>query len=161
MKELLQDISDYLKEKYSFFQHGFANVVKPDDAAPVMDENLNKYVGISDTFGNYFYIRTLQLTDYEPVRRGARVAFYNAQTRCRIVFIGHFDDTDDIKKIAIDGISAKGHVLNSIDTDLRRIFQTETGKPLDKDIKLNLLAVDFTVSQILSSKLCELNPCNC
>lgn len=161
MRSILNDIKTYLLTKYDYFTKGFANVSKPNQSNMIIDEDNQQYAGISDTEGNYFYIRSDKKATFTPIRRGVRIAYYSSKTTCRIVAVHHNGNADDIATSLMEGLSAKGHVVTSIDTDSTRVFRNETNTNLT-DPSLTIVAVDFEVTQIKSARNCELNPCeNC
>jgi hypothetical protein len=160
MIEQLENIKTYLLAKYTSFDEGYANVSKPNQTDIIIDSDLQKYAGITDNNGNYFYIRSLKKTNYKPIGRGSNVAYYEAATQCRIVVVHHKASEDDIKQILLNTIHAKRHHIDSIDTDSTRVFKEETGQNLEKKT-YTIVSCDFTVTDAVSAKNCTLNPCNC
>ena len=161
MKSLLTNIKNYLLTKYDYFTKGYANVSKPNLTTIIIDEDNQQYAGITDTDGNYFYIRSDKKATFTPIRRGARIAYYSSRTACKIVAVHHNGDAEDIATTLMEGISSQGHQVTATDTDSSRVFRNETNTDLTNP-SLTVVSVDFEVTQIRSARNCELNPCeNC
>lgn len=160
MKAELTALKTYLLAQYDYFDKGHANVSKPNQTDIILDEDGQNYAGITDTDGNYFYLRSTGAQSYDAIRRGARVAYYNVTTQCRAVCVHKSASTDDLIQSLVQGISAKGHVVTKAEADKTKVFREETGQNLRWN-HLTLVYVDFEISEIVSAKNCELNPCNC
>lgn len=156
----LNDIKTYLLAKYTSFNKGYANVSKPNQKNEVLDENEQQFAGINDQDGNFFYIRSLKACTYDAIKRGARTPYYKRTTQCRIVVIHHEANEEDIETILINSISSLGHTVTKIDTEKTRVFKEETGTDLPYK-HLTLVSCDFEIVDTVSTKNCELNPCNC
>jgi len=161
MNEILENIKTYLLTKYSTFQHGHANVSKPNGSDVIIDSDGQTYAGIADNLGNYFYIRSLKETTYQPVRRGARIPYYEARTTCRIVASHTLADEADILQILLNSISSEGCTATSSDIERTRVFKTETGKDPSVYELPTLVALNFDVIWISKTNNCSLTPCDC
>ena len=159
-KQQLNDIKTYLLAKYTSFNNGYANVSKPNQKDVVIDEDGQNFAGINDSEGNFFYLRSLKVASYDPQRRGAKIPFYKRTTQCRIVVIHTDANEEDIETILINSISSLGHTVTKIDTEKTRVFKEETGTDLPYK-HLTLVSCDFEIVDTVSTKNCELNPCNC
>jgi hypothetical protein len=160
MASNLNDIKEYILQKYTQFNAGYANVCKPDGTDIILDENKQLYAGIDDTHGNHFYIRDLKNDSYSPQARGARVPFYKRTKSCRIVAVYRDGDAETVLKMLINSISAKRHTVTRSYSEPTQVFKEETGKKLTNN-DLTIVAVDFEVVELTSVKDCSLNPCNC
>lgn len=155
-----EEIKLFILSNYTFFDNGYSNVVKPDNTNIYLDANKQVYVGINDTNGNFFYIRDTKDVTYEAIKRGARIQYYNAKHRCRIVAFTTDAKEDVILKSLINSISSSGSILVNSDTDSTRVFKIETGAELIRNEYI-IVSCDFIYSDILNIKDCSLNPCNC
>jgi len=160
MIDQLNDIKSYLLTKYTSFNTGFANVSKPNQTELIIDAEGQAFCGIADNLGNYFYIRSLKTTTYTPHKRSARIPYYDAVTPCRIVVIHHKASEEDIVTLMINSVSSKGHRVLKSDSEATRVFTEETGGKLTSN-DFTLVSVDFEINEIISSKNCTLNPCDC
>lgn len=160
MKTQLTALKTYLLTKYDFFDKGYANVGKPNQSDIILDEDQQQYAGITDTDGNYFYLRATGSQSYDPVKRGARIAYYHVTTQCRAVAVHSVANTDELIQALVEAISAKGHIVRKSEFDKTKVFREETGQNL-KYNDLTLIYVDFEVNELVSAKNCTLNPCNC
>lgn len=160
MTDQLNDIKSYLLTKYTTFDTGFANVSKPNQTELIIDADGQSYCGIADNLGNYFYIRSLKSATYTPHQRSARIAYYDAVTQCRIVVIHHNANEENVLQLLINSVTAKGHRVTKSDCEATRVFTEETGAKLNTN-EFTLVSVDFEVTEIISSKNCTLNPCDC
>lgn len=160
INEELKNIKTYLLAKYKSFNKGYANVSKPNEKNEVLDEDGQLFAGISDQDGNFFYLRSLKSASYEPIKRGARVPYYKRTTQCKIVAIHSEASEADIETIIVNSITSLGHTVSKVDTEKTRVFKEETGKDLTNN-NFTLVSCDFEIVDTVSSKNCELNPCNC
>jgi hypothetical protein len=160
MIEELENIKTHLLAKYNTFNKGYANVSKPNQTELIIDSDGQSFCGISDNEGNYFYIRSLKKSTYDPISRGARVAFYKRTTECRIVAIHLTASEEDIETILVNSVSSNAHVVTNTDKEKTRVFFDETGAKLTHK-ELTLVSCDFNVVDTVSTKNCELNPCDC
>lgn len=162
MTAKLNAIKDYLLDKYSEFNAGYANVQKPNWTDVVMDTE-RQYVGIRDDRGNYFYIRSLKQATLSPRGQGCRVQFYERTTACRIVAVMRGAPEENIARVLVDAVSRHGCAATRIQTERTQVFFEETGtrKITDGLHGLNLVAVDFDVVDVMSAKDCNLNLCDC
>jgi hypothetical protein len=160
MKTELKNIKNYLLTKYTSFDRGYANVSKPNRTDLIIDEDENEFKGLSDTEGNYFYIRSLKTSTFEPIHRGARIAFYKKTTQCRIVAMHTNANEEDIETILISSITSQGHNVSKTDLEKTRVFRDETGTDLTKK-DYTLVSCDFEIVETVNTKNCSLNPCNC
>lgn len=151
----------FILTKYPQFGIGYASVVKVDGTDVILDEERQFYAGITDTRGNYFYIRDMKNIDYRAVQRGAKVAYYRALKSSRIVAV--FTDKSDaeiVLKMLLNSITVNGHTVTKSDTEPTRVFKEETGQELTEK-NVVIVSVDFTIAEVVSPKNCELNPCKC
>lgn len=156
----LNDIKDYLLGKYPQFNAGYANVVKLHDKDIMLDEDKQLYAGIEDTKGNYFYIRELKQPNFEAMKRGARVPYYQKTSACRIVGIAMEWDVETMLKMLINGVNAKRHFVTGAQIESTQVFKDETGHDLTRK-ELTIVAVDFNIIEVVSPRDCSLNPCTC
>lgn len=156
----LKDIKTYLLAKYTSFDRGYSNVSKPNDTDIILDDSGQQFAGISDTDGNFFYIRSMKTSTFDPIRRGARIAYYKRTTSCRIVAVHTDANEEDIEKLLINSVSALGHGVTKTDIERTRVFKEETGHDLTRK-ELTMVSCDFEVVDTVTTMNCELNPCNC
>lgn len=159
----LDNIKATLLTRCPSYHQGFANVSKPDGTELILSEENNNYVGISDNLGNYFYLRQMKTASYSIAKMSARVQFYEARTQCRIISVYHNGNDDTILQILINAVSLNGGIVTNSNTEKTAVIKAETGKAAANINlnKLSIVSVDFDVIEIINSKNCELNPCNC
>lgn len=161
MKQL-DNIKNYLLSKYPIYNDGFSNVDKPIGNEIVIDEN-NKYCGISDNLGNYFYIRSLKDASFSSITKGCRVLFYKRSTSCRIVSLIKGGNDINHELAIIDAVSACGGIVTRSLTSKTKVFNEETGtqKITDNLKEFSLILCEFQIVDKVSSKNCQLQICEC
>lgn len=156
----LNEIKDYILLKNTFFNNGFANVVKPDNKNIVLDENEREYVGICDNLGNYFYLRSLKKSTYNKLANNR----YSKTTQCRIVVVGISLIDDILEQVIINSLVKNGCNISSSNLDKTSVFREETGTDNLTDIirKMNIISIDFEIIEPVNHSNCgNLNPCKC
>jgi len=156
----LTQLKDFILQKYSFFNNGYANVIKPDNTQIVVDENMNEYVGIADNLGNYFYIRSLKKSNYDKLDNNR----YSKITQCRIVVVGNNLDDDILEQSIINSLVVNRCIIQSSNVDKTSVFREETGtQNMTNALKeMNIISIDFEVLELVNPRNCgDLNPCKC
>ncbi|AXH76555.1 MAG: hypothetical protein [Bacteriophage sp.] len=163
MKDLLITLKDYLLNKYDVFTKGEAPVTKLQGSEviiPVGTSDPTQGISPNDHSGTAFYVRYTGETTYTPIQRGARVQYYSAVSVCKLVAYSHGNESEDILTTLVNSITMCGHVVTRSNTESTSVFRTETGTDLLNN-NLQLVSVDFEVTQIVSGTICTLNPCDC
>lgn len=160
MKDLLITLKDYILDKYDAFVKGEAPVTKLQGSEVIVGLGDVTAISPNDHSGTAFYVRYTGETTYTPIQRGARVQYYSAVSVCKLVAYSHGNDSEDILTTLVNSITACGHVVTRSNTESTLVFRTETGTDLLNN-NLQLVSVDFEVTQIVSGTNCTLNPCDC
>lgn len=158
---ILETLRDSMLTGYKIYNKGFANVTKPDGTDVIEGEG--EYRGIEDSNGNYFYLRSLKESTFEPVGRGCKVLSYSRETKCRAVSFIRKTDDDSHEMLLVTAISRAGHSVDKVVSDKVKVFYEETGtRNVNNQLeKVSLLYCDFTVTEIISAKNCKQINCYC
>lgn len=158
----LEKIKDRILMLYPNYNTGFANVKKPVGGEMILDD-ANNYRGISDQYGNYFYIRSLKESTWKARKYSSRPLMYDVDTQCRLVSIHHDIDEELHESIIVSTLSLLGHPVSKTITERTQVWKQEVN-----NVEINnwldtvhLLSVDFTVSQLISAKICPPEICQC
>ncbi|WP_346318178.1 hypothetical protein [Chitinophaga sp. YIM B06452] len=175
--EDLTKLKDFLMDKLRFFNQGFANVYLDELTGLIYQgDSFEKFaVGINDSFGNYFYIRTEANIDYSESRPQVTdsSASVDEALRCYLVAVVDKAQPKELVQAILNALLQYGsekirpvravhHRETAVAKELAKIGREEIKDVLQRLGSWQVVILEFSLYTRFTAKPfnCIPSPCN-
>lgn len=169
--EILTILSYKIKEHYPTFANAFSMVKTDPERGLVFSYKKNKWVGLDDTSGNYFYIRVMGdfSANYSAKTSLSDCGLTILQTINCIVVAIVSSDIDELKLadalmselLACGHIPAKGSIdrVSILRNELKGLKPEVINAAISKTDNKTIVSIEFKVLRTFSPTKCKIDLC--